>query len=459
MSWSAFNAMLFIGISAGIAYAGWVMALRLAPEAARGQRQRLLWSWALKGMLLPLAIWAVMNLGLSWNLQAFMPQVQAAQNTGKGWAHAYFRVMRSGFFVITTTWTAVTLGWALGLAVKHAPPEAHANFKSLCWTCLIGMSLPALGLAWLGGWPLYGLAAAAVLAPIAASAPPFLHIKRRPPMYSRAIARMKMGKYTEAEWEIIRQLENCEDDFQGWMMLAELYATHFHDRKEAEKTVLEACSMVGTSASQLSVALHRLADWHLKLGNDPESARWALEIICERLKGSHLAHMAQLRINQLPLTARELREQQAARPIRLPALGDSLDEDPPGAEAKLPRHVAAQRANECVEKLKQDPNNVAARENLARLFTEELSRADLGIEQIGLLLEMPDQPESQRAEWWGLVAAWRLRYQHDFEAAREVLERLVREFPHTPQALAAQRRLRLIDAELRARQGPGWPSA
>ena len=208
----------------------------------------------------------------------------------------------------------------------------------------------------------------------------------------------------------------------------------------------------------MSVALHRLADWHLKLGGNPEAARWSLRIICDRLKGTHLAHMAQLRINQLPTTAEELREQQVAKPIPLPALGDSLDEEPPAPGLTLERHRAARRANECVEKLKQDPNNVPARETLARLFAEHLDRTDQGIEQITLLLEMPDQPEARRAEWCGLMAAWHLKYHHDSAAAREVLERLVREFPKTPQALAARRRIQLMDREQRGRQSSTQPS-
>jgi hypothetical protein len=169
--------------------------------------------------------------------------------------------------------------------------------------------------------------------------------------------------------------------------------------------------------------------------------------------------MAQLRMNQLPLNAKELREQQEVKPIPLPALGDSLDEDAPGPGSKLERHKAAHLANECVEKLKRDPNNIAAREKLARLFAEQLDRADLGIEQITLLLEMPDQPEPRRAEWWGLVAAWQLKYRQDVDAARKVLERLVHEFPQTPQALAAERRIRLIDAEQRQRASSRRTSA
>ena len=83
----------------------------------------------------------------------------------------------------------------------------------------------------------------------------------------------------------------------------------------------------------------------------------------------------------------------------------------------------------------------------------------MGIEQITLLLEMPDQPEGRRAEWWGLVAAWHLKYRQDSDAARQVLEHVVHEFPETPQALAARRRIKLLDADRRARNSSSRTSA
>ena len=99
-----------------------------------------------------------------------------------------------------------------------------------------------------------------------------------------------------------------------------------------------------------------------------------------------------------------------------------------------------------MQRLEEDPKNVPAREKLARLFTEELHKADLGIEQLNLLLEMPDQPDLRRAEWLSLIAAWYFKYLQNRTEARATLERLAREFPNTPQALAARRRLQLMDA-------------
>src|ERR1035437_8439841 len=110
----AVNIILALSIlsSASIA-AGWVLSYSLIPERRHPQLLRPLITWSVKGLLVPLAIWALMNLGLSWNLQPFMPQVQAAQNGGGNWFPAYLRVVAAGLFVISSYWTAITLGWVL----------------------------------------------------------------------------------------------------------------------------------------------------------------------------------------------------------------------------------------------------------------------------------------------------------------------------------------------------------
>jgi len=438
--------IVVFGLSAGMIAAAWLLSLRLTPERKRSKLVRWLTSWSLKGLAVPLVIWGLMNVGLSWNLQPFMPQVQAAQNSGAGWAPEFVRVLANGCFILCSYWMTVTVGWVLASAGGTMDPEPRKDFKALCRICLLGLSIPALVLLLLGGWLLLGIAGAILLIPMAAYAPALLNPQKLPPMYARAIARMKFGKYNEAEWEIIRELEKCEDDFEGWMMLAQLYADHFHDLPEAEATVLEICDQPRVTPSQLSIALHRLADWHLKLGSNPEAARRALQMVCARLPGTHLARMATLRMNRLPESKEDLLDGQAARPIPLPALGDRLDEPSAPAET-MDRVRAAQAANACVERLKQDPNNVPARDRLARLFAEQLNRADLGLEQIGLLLDLPNQPDGQRAEWLGLMAAWQLRYRHDLAAGRALLERLIRAYPESPQAFAARHRLQSLEAQ------------
>jgi hypothetical protein len=442
---ATFFSLLFLGIV--FIAIPWVLAFRLIQETKRGRMLRWLLSWSFKGLLVPVVLWAAINVGLSWNLQAFMPEVQAARNRSGAWVPEFLKVFAIGLYIVSSYWSAVTLGWLIASAVRGADETSRKDFQTLAVTCLLGLGIPFAIIVWLGGLPIVGLAGTLILAPMAAYAKHILQPRKMPPMYSRAVARIKFGKYSEAESEIIKELENWEDDFEGWMMLADLYANHFNDLAEAEQTILDLCNQPKVTPSHLSVALHRLADWHLKQGQDPEAARRALQIICDRLRGSHLAHMARLRMDQLPGTAEEFREQQTVRPIPLPALGDQLDSDL--AAAEMDRSQAAKLANSCVEKLTQNPNNVAAREKLARILAEHLNQASLGIDQITLLLNMPDRSDAEHAEWLGLIAAWQIKYCQDLDTGRKFLERLVNEFPDTPQAFAARRRLALLGRQIR----------
>ena len=235
-------------------------------------------------------------------------------------------------------------------------------------------------------------------------------------------------------------------------MLANLYANKFDDLPEADRMIRELCGQPNVSGIQTSLALHRLADWHLKRGDDPASARSALEAICLRLPGTHFARMARQRIDQLPANREELIEQRTPKMIRLPALNDDLDDSPPARPADSNRREAEMQADRCVERLKRNPNDAEARENFATILAERLGEADLAIEQLDLLLAMPDQPVEKSAEWLARSAAWQMKYRQDPAAARVRLKQLVREFPQTPQAFAAQRRLNLMEMEERFRK-------
>ncbi|MFO1515290.1 MAG: tetratricopeptide repeat protein, partial [Verrucomicrobiota bacterium] len=199
----------------------------------------------------------------------------------------------------------------------------------------------------------------------------------------------------------------------------------------------------------ISIAMHKLADWQLAVANDPDAADRALQVIKTRLPSTHLARMAELRRVQLPRSRRELQEQRQPRHIPLPALTESADSP---ANATLDPSQARALVNQLTQQLTRDPNNAADREKLARLLAEPLGKVEAAIEQLELLIGMPLEPAPKRAEWLGLIAAWQLKLQQDESAARENLERIVHEFPGTPQAFAAQRRLSLLKAESAARK-------
>ena len=188
----------------------------------------------------------------------------------------------------------------------------------------------------------------------------------------------------------------------------------------------------------------------LKSPATPDAARRALQVICDRLPGTHLARMAQLRSAQIPRTTEELREQGMAQPVPMPAL--SFEETPPDVEPVLAAGRATALANQLSERLTSNPNDISSREKLARVLAGQLGQVDLAIEQIELLLGLSDAAEGKRAEWLGLIAAWHLKFKNDPDTVRHLLERVVGEFPNSPQALAARRRLNLMAVETKMQQ-------
>jgi hypothetical protein len=100
-----------------------------------------------------------------------------------------------------------------------------------------------------------------------------------------------------------------------------------------------------------------------------------------------------------------------------------------------------------VRKLELNPDDIAVREELARILAERLGKVAPAIEQIELLLSMPGASADKAAHWMSLVAAWQIKYLADPQAGRATMERLISRYPHSSQAFGARRRISLMDLE------------
>ncbi|MCX6904209.1 MAG: tetratricopeptide repeat protein [Verrucomicrobia bacterium] len=421
------------------------------PEENPVRARRWLVDWMEKGLVAPALGWMILNVGLPWAFPPLMPQVEAAKAAGRAWLPVFLRVTAAGWWVIGSYWAGLTLAWLTINFFEEKERRQDGWGVLAAWSILLG-PVALMVVLWMG-WFGVGLAGTLWLAPVLHNLLPLLAIEPQPPSYGVAVARLKTGRYVEAEREVIHQLEKCEDDFDGWLMLADLYANQFGDLATADQTVHEVCGQPNVTSSQVAVALHRLADWHLKLGEDPVAARRALEEICQRFPGSHLDKMARLRSNGLPATRKELREQRVPKRVRVPVFDLDLFKPAEVRERELTTQQGKIRAKQCVEKLRQNPNDIPAREEFARLLAEHLGEVGQGIEQMELLLAMPDPPPGKPPEWLQLMAGWHLRLRRDTEAGRGFLERIVHEFPQSRQAFEAQARLNMIKVEERLRRG------
>lgn len=427
-----------------------LLALHYWREVATDERVpslRPYWIWVGKGVFVPVLWWVFFNSGL-W-MPPLMLQIEATA-PGAGRVAVSIHLSAVALLTIASYWAAMTFCLLAGFIYGRAADRKEFFVLFALWSVLM-LPIGWVILHWLS-WIWAGFALFLWFWPIVHTTAALAVIVKPHPTYSRAIARLKFGKYNEAEWAVIHELEKCEDDVEGWLMLAEMYAVQHRDLTAAEQTIHETCLQPNITPSQIGVAFHRLADWHLSVAEDPVAARKALEEISRRVPGTHLAKMARLRASQLPASREELREQRKGKPIHLPALSDNLDQPKDQSTSSVTASEAAAHADKYVEQLTRNPNDVSAREELARLFAENLERVELGIEQIRLLLGMPDQPPSKRAEWLCLIAAWQLRDQDASEVARDTLRRIISEHPQSPQAFAAQRRLSLMEAERRMRE-------
>jgi hypothetical protein len=399
--------------------------------------------WISAGLLVPAFLWIAYNFGFLG--PPVWPTVAPISAGWGAWWGSFSGPAAAGIFFISSYWAGITFVWLLGRL--YARTENRRSFARICLAWSLVLVPAAVLVVYAGKWPALGMAL--MLCGIAMLHTTLTLKEEKPlaPSYARAQARISFGTYEEAEMEVIRELEQCEEDFDGWMMLAELYATHFNDVPAADQTIRDLCQQPSITPVQVGIALNRLADWHLKLAHDPVAARQVLEQLCVRLAGTHMERMARQRINQLPPTREALLELERGKPLTLPRVPDELDSPP---TPRLPREQAVREANECVAALTRNPDDVPTREKFAHLLADSLGERKTGIEQLELLLALSGRPPHQRAEWLLTMAGWHAL--DNPETARLVYQEVIRDFPGTVQACTAQRRLNLIRLQSRLRQ-------
>ena len=434
--------MAFLAIAAVIA--GWCSRhywMRIENnDAAWGKR---FWKWVFQGLFFPWLVFCIFNLGLSSRIPPLVPQILDAQRANGPWFWTWVMWSLAGGFLIVFYWGAVTYCWLLARIVQTAEDRKEI-LLNIAFFGLFSVTFAA-ALLYYSGWIYLGPTVCAALLPIVHFT---IDLAEKPHVftsYGKAIAQRKRGKIQDAELEVIAQLEKSENDFDGWMLLAEMYAKDYRNIEDAARVILDICRQPDVRQVHISVACHQLADWQLEYANNPLGARAALELLCRKLPGTHFAHMAQQRIRQIPSTCEEFDESKKPKRIRLPSLGEG-----PGAvrvAEPSSRSDAVAEANRLSDKLTDDPNDVSAREKLALVLGEKLGKIELAVEQLTLLRDLPEATEEQRAKWLAQIASWEFTRDKDPEEFRNALRHLISEHPQTSHAFAAQRRLFLLEME------------
>jgi tetratricopeptide (TPR) repeat protein len=259
---------------------------------------------------------------------------------------------------------------------------------------------------------------------------------------------MMRGKFDEAIQEVRKQLNRFPTDYEGWMLLAEIYGKNLKDNISAQDCLEEILRQSGHTARNVSYTLNRSADWHLELSSDREAARAALEEIIRRFPETEYSHAASQRLAHLTT------DQMLSGNRERPTIHLTRREEYIGLEGKVadPRFLVeepATRAAALVEHLAAYPDDVEAREKLATLYADEYARMDLARDQIELLIATPGVTQKEIAHWLNLLVDFHLRVDHDRLAAEAALRRVTELFPNTAVAGLANSRLAHLDGEFR----------
>ena len=272
------------------------------------------------------------------------------------------------------------------------------------------------------------------------------------PYYSIAQARRQRREFLQAVVAIREQLAKFPNDFEGVMLLAAVQAEDLQDLPSAEMTLNHFCDQPHPPPKQFAAAMTQLADWHIKLTQDFDSARAALEKISARFPDTELSLQAAQRIAHLGGTEKVVLALLDRQPMAVPegvknvGLLESSEHLRP-EEADPTRLAAA-----CVKHLEQHPLDTEAREKLAVIYAGHYQRLDLAAGELNQLIETPNQPGKRVAHWLNLLADLQIQHGADYETVRGTLEKIIERFPDLAAGEMARTRLARLKLELKGRK-------
>jgi tetratricopeptide (TPR) repeat protein len=276
------------------------------------------------------------------------------------------------------------------------------------------------------------------------------------PCYSTAQTKRMRREFLEAVVATREQLARFPNDMEGVMLLAAIQAEDLKDLSAAEMTLNHFCDRPDAPPKQVAAAMNQLADWHIKLAQDFDSARAALEKIITRFPDTELLLQAAQRIAHLGGTEKQLLASLDRQPMAVPEgiknvglLKSSGHLRPAGIDP-------AQLAAVYVKHLEQHPLDTEVREKLAIIYADYYKRLDLATLELNQLVEQPNQPTKRVAHWLNLLADLQIRLGADYETVRPTLEKIVERFPDLSVAELARTRLARLKLETKGqKETPG----
>ena len=263
-------------------------------------------------------------------------------------------------------------------------------------------------------------------------------------LLSRVESLRKTNRHEEALEEAHLQLKRFKNDFDCYMLIASIQA------EDMKNLPIAASLLEGLLASnkklerkQVVYALNTLADWHLKFGRDPDSARACLNQIVELFPDSRAAQSANSRIAHLvdraTLEAADRPKEAKVMPKFERDIG--LRGLKPQLVKEFDRNAVT---DQYLAQLEAHPEDWESREKLAAHYIEHYANVPCAIEEIEILMKSRLATKDDRCRWLHMIADWQVRVGRDAEAARATLKRIIEKYPGTAHASRAEQAMHYL---------------
>jgi tetratricopeptide (TPR) repeat protein len=272
------------------------------------------------------------------------------------------------------------------------------------------------------------------------------------PYYSIAQAKRQRREFLQAVVAIREQLARFPNDFEGVMLLAGIQAEDLQDLPSAEITLNHFCDRPDPPPRQFAAAMNQLADWQIKLAQDFDSARAALEKITTRFPDTELSLRAAQRIAHLGGTEKRVLSSLDRQPVAVPEGVKNVGLLASSEHLRPTETDPTKLAAAYVKHLGEHPLDTEAREKLAVIYAEHYQRLDLAAGELNQLIETPNQPAKRVAHWLNLLADLQVQHGADYETVRGTLEKIVERFPDLAAGEMARTRLGRLKLELKGQK-------
>ena len=273
------------------------------------------------------------------------------------------------------------------------------------------------------------------------------------PFYSVAEGRRKRGEIPEAIAAVRGQLERFPNDHAGVLLLATIQAEDQKDLAAAEETILTYIHTVKPEAPRASAALSLLADFHLKHASDPEAARECLQKIINFHPETEQAAAAAQRLARLP-TAENMTA--AANPALLQVkhipMKVGLQKPAPPPPVNVQTIAGEDEIALCQNALELHPLDFETRERLAQLLAEHHQALEAAHREVEFMIQQAAATPKQIKRWLNLHVDLDAKFGVYSPGIEEPLRRLIRRYPGSAAAEAAQGRLAAVQGEFRRKE-------